>query len=91
MGIDLCHRLRAADRELVEEGRVETQRIAWNFDDLFSGIVCFGGTKFGHLAQAGLPEQAQVHRSSQCKQTLVGTDVGSGAFPLDMLLTGSER
>ncbi len=48
-------------------------------------------TQFGHLAQAAAPKQGQVDCRSQSHQALVGANVGSGAFALDVLFAGGQR
>ena len=88
--VDCLHRLRAADRELVEEGRIEAERVAGDFGDLPGGVVSLVVTQFGHLVQAVLPKHGQVHGGGQRHQSLVGADVGGGALALDVLLAGGQ-
>ena len=52
--------------------------------------MCLVVAQFGHLAQAGLPEQGQVDGGSQRQQALVGADVGGGALALDVLFAGGQ-
>ena len=53
--------------------------------------MCFLIAKIRNLLQAGLAKHGHVNRGAKRKQTLIGANVGRGAFAFDVLFAGGER
>ena len=89
--VDFAGRLGTADRKFVEERLVEAHAETVDLADLAGGVMRFLVAKICNLLQTCFAKHRHIHCGTQRKQTLIGADVGCGAFAFDVLFARGER
>ena len=79
-----------SEGELIEGGTAGHDADAGDLGKARLRVVSLGAAELGDLPQPLLAKQAEVDRGSQGTEGLVGTDVGGGLGPANMLLAGLQ-
>ncbi len=88
--VDFAGGLGTAQGKLMEERLGEAQTEAVDLAQFCGGVMRFLVAEICNLLQAGLAKRGHVNGGCQRKQTLIGADVGCGAFAFDVLFAGGE-
>src|SRR5262245_54548810 len=75
----------------MEERLVVRQRISIDFAQLARRIMRLLITKFGDLTQSVFAKHRKIYRCAEREQTLIGANIGRGAFTFDVLFARCER